>query len=124
MKELHQIMKDFREDADLDQTTVAKQLGISQQTYSRYERGVSDIPASCLSSLSKLYNVNVEYLLGLTEYRENLTYLNQPFADHVSVGSALSDLIFLNSKNRSAVLTYIQYLKDKQKNEQKERTSI
>ena len=124
MKELHQIIKDFREDADLDQTTVAKHLGISQQTYSRYERGVSDIPASCLSSLSKLYNVNVEYLLGLTEYREKLTYLNQPFVDHVSVGSTLSDLIFLNSKNRSAVLTYIQYLKDRQKNEQKERTSM
>lgn len=40
----YQRLKDLREDLDLNQTEIAKQLGMKQQQYSEYERGLREIP--------------------------------------------------------------------------------
>lgn len=60
-------LKDLREDADLTQKTVADILHIRQNTYSQYENGQRQIPIDCLISLSDLYSVSVDYILGLTD---------------------------------------------------------
>ncbi len=60
-------IRDLREDADMNQTTVAKYLGMSQTGYSKYETGENDIPTAVLIKLAKLYNVSVDYLLGLSD---------------------------------------------------------
>ncbi|HIY39146.1 MAG TPA: helix-turn-helix domain-containing protein, partial [Candidatus Agathobaculum merdigallinarum] len=64
--------KDLREDRDIKQKEIAAYLGIAQNTYSNYENGVRDFPLSLLIKLSRYYNVNLEYLLGLTDYSEPL----------------------------------------------------
>lgn len=58
-------IRDLREDADLTQAQVAKVLGTSQTMYARYERGASEMPIRHLISLSKLYQVSTDYILGL-----------------------------------------------------------
>ena len=63
-------VKDLREDRDIKQKEIAAYLGIAQNTYSNYENGVRDFPLSLLIKLSRYYNVNLEYLLGLTDYSE------------------------------------------------------
>jgi len=60
-------LRDLREDADMNQTQVAKYLDMSQTGYSKYETGENNIPTQVLIKLSKLYNVSVDYLLGLTD---------------------------------------------------------
>lgn len=62
---MYQRIRDLREDHDMSQNEVAKQLNVSQSTYSRYENGQLDIPSGILIALSKMYNVSVDYLLGL-----------------------------------------------------------
>ena len=64
---MYERIRDLREDKDLNQTQIAKILNISQSTYSRYESGNLDVPTEVLISLSKFYNVSVDYILGLTE---------------------------------------------------------
>lgn len=59
-------IRDLREDHDLTQTQVAKQLNCSQQVYSNYELGQRDIPTDILIKLSAFYHVSVDYILGLT----------------------------------------------------------
>ncbi len=59
-------IRDLREDKDLNQTQVAKILGMSQTGYSKYETGENDIPTQILIKLSVFYNVSVDYLLGQT----------------------------------------------------------
>ena len=59
-------IRDLREDHDLTQKQVAKELNCSQQVYSNYELGQRDIPTEVLIQLSKFYHVSVDYLLGLT----------------------------------------------------------
>lgn len=60
-------IRDLREDNDLNQTQVAKMLGMSQTGYSKYETGENDIPTSILIKLSRFYNTSVDYLLGETD---------------------------------------------------------
>lgn len=60
-------IKDLREDKDLTQRELASMLGMTQNQYWRYESGFSDIPTAMLIRLSKLYNVSVDYMLGLTD---------------------------------------------------------
>ncbi len=59
-------IKDLREDHDLSQQQVAAYLQMKQPQYSRYERGVRDIPTDVLIRLARLYNTSTDYLLGLT----------------------------------------------------------
>ena len=63
-------IRDLREDADLNQTKVAKYLGMSQTGYSKYETGENDIPTQVLIQLAQVYHVSVDYLLGLSDTKE------------------------------------------------------
>ena len=64
---MYQRIRDLREDRDLNQTAVAKMLGMSQTGYSKYETGENDIPTAILIKLARFYNTSVDYLLGLTD---------------------------------------------------------
>lgn len=63
---MYQRIRDLREDRDLNQTEIAKLLGMSQTGYSKYETGEHDIPTAILIKLADFYNVSVDYLLGRT----------------------------------------------------------
>ena len=63
-------LRDLREDADLNQTQVAKFLGMSQTGYSKYETGENDIPTQVLIQLARFYGTSTDYLLGRTDRPE------------------------------------------------------
>ncbi len=60
-------LRSLREDRDLNQTQVAKVLGMSQTGYSKYETGENDIPTAVLIKLARFYNTSIDYLLGETD---------------------------------------------------------
>lgn len=60
-------IRDLLEDQDLNQTQVAKMLGMSQTGYSKYETGENDIPTIILIKLADFYEVSVDYLLNRTD---------------------------------------------------------
>ena len=66
-------IRDLRQDRDLNQTQVAKMLGMSQTGYSKYETGENDIPTEVLIKLSRFYNTSIDYLLGETNDPERYT---------------------------------------------------
>ena len=63
-------LRDLREDADLNQTQVAKFLGMSQTGYSKYETEENDIPTQVLIKLAKFYHTSTDYTLGVSDRRE------------------------------------------------------
>lgn len=63
-------IKDLREDKDLYQKQLASLLNISQAQYSRIETGENEITLDSLIRLSEFYNVNVDYILGLTNIKK------------------------------------------------------
>lgn len=60
-------LKDLREDADLTQAQVSKELHCTQQTYSNYETGARDLPTAVLIQLARFYDVSTDYILGLKD---------------------------------------------------------
>ena len=67
---MYKRIRDLREDADLNQTKVAKYLGMSQTGYSKCETGENDIPTTVLIKLARFYNTSIDYLLGETDVKE------------------------------------------------------
>ncbi len=63
-------LKEIREDRDLKQEDVAKAIGIRQQQYSEYERGVVLISIEKLNKLADYYNTSVDYLICRTDERK------------------------------------------------------
>ena len=67
---MYKRIRDLREDNDLTQREMAKNLNCSQQVYSNYELGQRDIPTDILIKLSRLYKVSIDYILELTDNPE------------------------------------------------------
>ena len=73
---------DLREYKDLSQIKLANYLGITQQTYSLWEKGTKIIPLKHLNNLSNFYEIPMDYIVGLTDEKNNsgiikLTELNK-----------------------------------------------
>jgi len=60
-------IRDLREDHDKTQREIADILHTSQTMYARYERGANELPLHHLITLCGYYNVNADYILGLSE---------------------------------------------------------
>ena len=58
------------EDNDKTQTEIAQILKVGQKTYSDYELGKTRIPVDSLIILAKLYNVNMDYICGVSDTRK------------------------------------------------------
>lgn len=77
-------IRDLREDNNLTQEDLASQLGISKRTLLRYESGVSEPTISVLISLSLLFNVSVDYIIGTKDTTE---------IDEISIKNELDHVI-------------------------------
>ena len=62
-------IRDLREDHDYNQTTVAKAIHVAQTTYSDYENGKVRIPIECLIELARFYNVDLNYIAGISDIK-------------------------------------------------------
>lgn len=67
MKQYYEVLRDLREDADLTQKEVAAVLNTTQQVYSRYEKGINEMPVRHLITLVRFYGVSADYVLGLSK---------------------------------------------------------
>lgn len=70
MLKLNLRLRELREDNSMSQAEMAKLLGCSQQTYSRYETHTTEIPLEQLIFLADYYDTSVDYLLGITNHDE------------------------------------------------------
>lgn len=77
-------IRDLREDHDLTQDELAEQIGISKRTLLRYESGVSEPTLSVLIKLSLLFNVSVDYIIGIKD---------NPEIEAVSIRSEIEEII-------------------------------
>lgn len=59
-------LEELRTDLDKTQADIAQYLGCQREVYRRYERGIRQIPVDMLIKLAELYNVSIDYIVGLT----------------------------------------------------------
>lgn len=59
-------LKWIRDCKNISQRELADYLGIRQQQYARYEKGINVMPVTYLIKICKYLNVSADYILGLT----------------------------------------------------------
>lgn len=60
-------LKWIRDCKNITQKEIADYLGIKQQQYARYEKGVNVMPITHLPLICKFLDVSADYILGLTD---------------------------------------------------------
>lgn len=112
---INEILRDLREDKDLSQKEIARYLGIVQQTYSNYENGYSQIPLQSLVELAKYHNVSIDYLLGVSTFRQPLEELQKVYTLGETLGEVTSDLTKLSQEERKTIIELINLLIKKER---------
>ena len=69
--EFSERLKKLRKDTGLTQVDVASKLGISQQAYASWERGVKKPTQDNLVKIAQILNVSVDYLVGNSEEKSD-----------------------------------------------------
>lgn len=59
--------EDLRKDRELKQKDIAKVLNVLEDRYSKWERGIDDIPLVKSNELANFHKVSLDYLLGLSD---------------------------------------------------------
>ena len=104
-------LKRLRTECDLTQQQLAELTGINYVTLSNYETGKESDPyTSTVKKLSSHFGVSVDYLLGETEVRDNL-----------STEVVLSEYEMLTKDNKAIALNYIKFLRSGQDEHQKKK---
>lgn len=57
----------IRDSKNITQKELAEHLGIKQQQYARYEKGINIMPITYLPKICEYLNVSADYILGLTD---------------------------------------------------------
>ena len=60
-------LRELREDKNLSQGQLAKEMGVNQKTISKYELGVAEPDFKMLKKLCDFFGVTAGYLLGFEE---------------------------------------------------------
>ena len=68
--EYNERIKSLREDRDLTQEDLCKELNISQQSLSKYENNLRRLPIDILKKYAIYFKVSTDYILGLTDNPE------------------------------------------------------
>lgn len=88
-------LRAIRERSGLSQSATAKSVGISTNTYQRYEYGERDIPADVLVKLALLFNVSSDYILMQTDKEDGFGtsveyyYVDLPVMGEIAAGTPI-----------------------------------
>ncbi|ONI39740.1 hypothetical protein AN639_05760 [Candidatus Epulonipiscium fishelsonii] len=96
-------LKHLRTERKLLQKDIAKLLKLSQSAYGFFEQGRRVPDAIILKELSGIFNISVDYILGLTDFK-NVVKPNMPF-----------EFTSLNKENLKLVKDYVNILQENQK---------
>ena len=110
MKETHEILRDLRENNNYRQEYIAQYLGTTQQTYSNYELGLREIPLHHIVKLSHLYQVSVDYLLGINSPYTGTTNLSMEYLDGVTLHDLVFDIQKLDAEKRKSLAQFVRFL--------------
>ena len=87
---------DLREYADLSQKDLANKLGVTQQTYSLWEKGTRIIPLKHLNNLCNYYKTSMDYVLGLSNERTNSDIKEIKELNKKLIGSRIKEVREIN----------------------------
>ena len=92
-------IQELRETQGYSVEALAKQLDVTRGTLYNYESGKNPIPSDILIKMSLLFDVSIDYILGLTD--TNYTKISQFYADVEKIKLELSnELTYLENMSQ------------------------
>jgi len=76
-REIAERIVQLRKAQNLTQVEVAEAIGINQQNYSNYEKGIRKVPLKRLPLLAEALNTSLEELLGINDSRKKRGPMSQ-----------------------------------------------
>ncbi len=70
IKNLPRKLREERKSKSFTQAEVGKKIGFSQRAYSNYETGARRITTLKLLAIAQFFNISMDYLVGLSSYKE------------------------------------------------------
>ncbi len=115
MRHYHRI-RDLREDRDLTQDALCKELNMHKTTYTNYEQGKHSVPLDFAVILADYYNVSVDYIAGRTDCTRSVACSKLTPDEEMIIKMFLR----LSERNKGRVEQFMEQLYDKQKEIKKE----
>ena len=108
----YQRIEDLRIDKDLSQEKMSKLMGTSKTQYQRYENSDGNNFFEAMIQISKIHNVSLDYIAGLTNDKGGLHKNNPEETELLSKYKALSE------KRKGRVLQLLDDLTEEQHEEE------
>lgn len=111
MKNCQEIIRGLREDRDLHQRDIAKLIETTQQQYSKYETGETELSTRALIVLADFYGTSTDFILGRSTRKEGMVSIKEMLTNKYSAGEVVSDIAALTPERRSTVVDFVMFLK-------------
>ncbi len=111
-------LRELRIKRGLNQTGLAMILNVSQQTISRIEAGISEIPIDLAVQAAKYFRVSVDYILGLSDERNNTTGIRKDIYMASQHEDFLIEYAKLDKSQKRAIEYLIKGLSETQKEQE------
>ncbi len=67
----------LREERDLLKKEVAKKIGVVESVYSEWESGKLSIPTKRLNQLANFFEINIDFMVGISDTRQHIKSNNE-----------------------------------------------
>jgi len=109
-------LKSLRKEAGYkNQTSIAKELHISQQNYSQWESGNRNPSKKTLEMLANFFNVSTDYLLGKTDIKETNENESIETAANILFRTAAKDLKLTSEQEEQLKNDINEFIKQRRK---------
>lgn len=103
-------IRDLREDRDLTQENLCKELNMHKTTYTNYEQGKHTVPLDFAVLLADYYNVSVDYIAGRNDYPRSVAFSKLTPDEEMIIKMFMR----LSERNKGKVEQFMEQLYEKQ----------
>ncbi len=103
-------LKELREKNGYTQQRLGELLHVSKNSISHYELGKSLPDINVLIEMTDIFDVSMDYLLGLTDYNLSKDILNKSFDKTTKVGSVIESILILDKEHKNDMLKMLRYI--------------
>lgn len=108
MAHFGELLSELRLDRHMSQKELAEIMHVSVSTISNYENGVHYPDVDKLMELRSIFNVTIDYLLGLSPVRETYDILVEDILPHKTAYQFLKEFSSLPSEKKALLNTLLE----------------
>ena len=112
-KKISKRIVELRKGKNLSQSDLSNTLSISRTTLAHYEVGDRAMPYECLVQIANFFDVSIDYLMGLTEFKEGTKAYNKKFLGDITYAVLCKNLSELEIKHREAINNIVDLISAK-----------